>query len=177
MKLSLEQQIDREERLLEEKLNKLKQLRAKKLEKERKQQAAKERVLGYGILKALEEDDSLTWDAVLQIIDKHIVKKTERQLLGLQVEESSSGKKVANKVKKPQQQVAGNQTNNSEVNEFKKTSPKSEKVITQTRIEEKQSAKRVINPLPMTNSQDELADEFFFNDDYEELKTGGERGL
>ena len=63
------------------------------------------------------------------------------------------------------------------MNEFKKTSPKSEKVITQTRIEEKQSAKRVINPLPMTNSQDELADEFFFNDDYEELKTGGERGL
>ncbi len=166
MKLSLEQQIDREEKLLEEKLDKLKKLRAKKIEKERKKQEAKERVLGHGILKALESEDTITWDAVLKIVDKHIVKKTERQLLGLKVEESSPSKKVANKVKKPEHLATENQTNGSDVNEFAKTSPAPEKVISQTKAEEKQAAKRVINPLPMTNSQDELASEFFFNEDY-----------
>lgn len=171
------------EKIIAESQAKLELIQKKEAEENRLKSKRFINLLGSAVAKELQEGDSLDQDAIYALLDKHIIRGVDRKFLngylGLALETKAAAKKrkTASKVssKKESLAVQAEIGHNLKVADIKEVSL--ERKTAKNRADVPPSVQPVITPLPMTNSQDELASEFFFNEDYESLKTGEERGL
>ena len=167
------------EKIIAESQAKLELIQKKEAEENRLKSKRFINLLGSAVAKELKEGDSLDQDAIYALLDKHVIRGVDRKFLngylGLALETKAAAKKRKTASKKESLAVQAEIGHNLKVADIKEVSL--ERKTAKNRADVPPSVQPVITPLPMTNSQDELASEFFFNEDYDNLKTGEERGL